>query len=188
MSTSSDDDFFAALAGSPREGVSAEVARQAAALRTTIGAYDRHFDAKTRDTERDLAPLLFRLRREGLLDRPRARWLAPAAAAAVIVLGVVSFAPQFWPRGSGDEASMRGVRVQVIEVDDLDGRVAAIVVALKAHGAQPQVYPLGIHRGINASVALERRQAAREALRAFGIDLPANGELRLEVRAALAGK
>jgi hypothetical protein len=89
-----------------------------------------------------------------------------------------------WLRGTAEAPPiMRGEdRLQVIETDDVDARVAAITSALESRGVKATTYPLGIHQGLNASVAPDKRGAVAAILKPLGVDLPANGELRLEVR------
>jgi hypothetical protein len=184
MADSADDDFFEALAGRPRADLPQQERQQAELLRAAILEHERRVDVPDSSRQQELDRLLLRLRREGLLEKRRA--LAPYAIAALLVLGVgaLVLAPSAWMRGLIEEPSVMrgGGRLQVIEADNADQRIATIVMALRAQGIEAVTYPLGIHRGLNAAVPVDKRAAVAKALKPLGIDLPADGELRLEVR------
>ena len=178
-----DDEFFEALAGRPLAELPEEERRRIELLRAAMRAREGSGEAPAA-TQAGLDRLLFRLRREGLLEKPRSRM--PYAVAAVLVAGAGLFVLDLasWMRGTVEAPPiMRGDgRLQVIETDDVDARVAVITSALGSRGVKVTTYPLGIHQGLNASVPPDKRGAVAAILKPLGVDLPANGELRLEVR------
>jgi hypothetical protein len=185
MAEPDDDAFFDALAGRAHAPLTPTVQQQALALREAVIAVDAGFDREAQQRQH-LERLLFRLRRESLLPATRARWAWPmaAAAAAAAVVGLVVVSP-LWKPGEGPEPpTMRGqpAPVQVIEADDVAATAQAVAAALERAGVQAQEYPLGIHRGLNATVAADKRSAAARELGALGVRLPDDGELRLEIR------
>lgn len=192
MRDCSDEDFFAALAGRPPATLRPAVRDQVQALRAAIAAHNRALDDGAADQAPELERLLFRLRREGLLQHKAPRRVVPLALAALLVLsvGIVVFGPAAW-RGAADDAPvMRGPQsaVQSLETQDIEGTVAAIEAVLKKHAVTASLYPLGIYRGLSASVPPAQSAAVRAELQAFGLALPPDGELRVEVRSSSGSK
>jgi hypothetical protein len=184
MADSADDDFFDALADRPPADLPQQERRRAEWLRAAILAHDSDADVPDHARQQELDRLLLRLRREGLLEKRRT--LAPYAIAALLVIGIgaLVLAPGAWMRGLIEEPTVirGGGHLQVIEADNADQRIETIVMALRAQGIEAVTYPLGIHRGLNAAVPVDKRAAVAKALKPMGIDLPADGELRLEIR------
>jgi hypothetical protein len=181
-----DDAFYDALAGRAHAPLTPEVQQQALALRKAVIVVDGDFESTEAQHRQHLERLLFRLQRENLLPAARARWTWPmaAAAAAATVVGLVVVWP-LWQSGEGTEPPMmRGQPApqQVIEVDDVAAMSQAVAAALVRAGVAAQEYPLGIHRGLNASVVADKRAAAARELSPLGVRLPDDGELRLEIR------
>jgi hypothetical protein len=184
MADSSDDDFFEALAGRPSPALPEHERRRIELLRDAIRAREGSAEAPAATTRAGLDRLLFRLRREGLLQKRRALMPYAVAALLALVVGTLVLDPASWMRGTVEAPPVvRGDGgVQVIETDDAEARLASIARALQSQGVDATIYPLGVHQGLNASVPPERRDAVAAALKPLGIELPVNGQLRLEIR------
>lgn len=188
MSEPRDDQWLDALAGRAPADLSDEARREIEALREAMRETDGRFPASADETERELERLLFRMRKEGLLET-KSRWSSPKfalplAAAAVLVLGVsiIVFSPHdIVPE---ETRTRGGAQVQVIEVPQVDTTVAAIAQALREQGVEPNIFPRGIYRTVDASIPAEKRDVLRGRLKELGVVVPADGELHLEIREA----
>ena len=193
-----DDAWLDALRGRPRAGTSPATLAEATAVRDALRAAPAQraaADAAVTSEERQsLQRLLFRLRREGLIDGKRAdaaharhRRVPMAVAAAVLTLGlaITLVGPGLWQAAEDEPVLRSGGAVQVIESSDVADTVQKLEAALKAAGAAAAVTDLGQGaREVAATVPAERRDAAAAALAPFGIKPPgADGALRIEVRA-----
>jgi len=184
MADDRDDAWLRALAGRPDAGLPDEVRREAEALRRALG---REPDAPpVAPDERELERLLFRLRRERLLE-PGSRWTSrtwlPLAAAAVLVLGVapVLLSPDF-RRPDEDAAIGSRLDIQIVETADVERSLGEIAAALRAAGIEPDATPSGLHRGLSASIPADKTETVRPALEKLGVKVPADGALRVEMR------
>ena len=65
---------------------------------------------------------------------------------------------------------------------DIGGGIAEIAAALRAAGIEPHDAAPGGERGLRASIPPDKIEAARQALEKLGITVPADGELRVELR------
>jgi hypothetical protein len=193
-----DDAWLDALRGRPRAGTSPATLAEATAVRDALRAAHAQRTAAdqpaTAEEQQSLQRLLFRLRREGLIDGKRAdaaharhRRAPMAVAAAVLTLGLVItlVGPGLWQAAEEEPVLRSGSAVQVIESSDVAATVQKLEAALKAAGAAVAVTDLGQGaREVAATVPAERRDAAAAALAPFGIKPPgADGALRIEVRA-----
>jgi hypothetical protein len=191
MAEIDDDEWLKALAGRPSGDLPEEVRREIAALRGAIKREDERYPSNSEETELHLNRLLSRLRSEGLFER-QSRWknpifVVPVAAAAVLIIAVsvLLLSPRQLPE---QEIIRGGQKIQVIEAQDVDKSLAQISETLRNAGIEPKTYPLGLYRGLNASIPAEKRDAARPSLEKFGIKIPADGELRLEIREKSSGQ
>jgi hypothetical protein len=182
MADERDEAWLRALAGRPGPELPAEARREVDALRRAIGA-SRDAQAPAAD-ERELERLLFRLRRERLLE-PASRWTSrtwvPLAAAAVLVLAVapVLYSPEV--RRSDDAAAIGSrLEVQIVETADVERALGDIATALREAGIEAHDDAAG--RGLNASIPPDKIEAVRPALEKLGVTVPADGELRVELR------
>lgn len=194
-----DDAWLDALRGRPRAGTPPATLAEATAVRDALRAAHAQRtaaagDRATSEEQQSLQRLLFRLRREGLIDGKQAdaaharhRRVPMAVAAAVLTLGlaITLVGPGLWHGGEEEPVLRSGGAVQVIESDDVAATVLKIETALKAAGAAVAVTDLGNGaREVAATVPAERRDAAAAALAPLGIQPPGpDGALRIEVRA-----
>lgn len=194
-----DDAWLDALRGRPRPGTPPATQAEATALRDALRAAHAQRtatagDRATPEEQQALQRLLFRLRREGLIDgrqadaaHARHRRAPMAVAAAVLTLGLVItlVGPGLWHGGEEEPVLRSGAAVQLIESSNVADTVQKLDAALKAAGAAVAVTDLGQGaREVAATVPTERRNAVATALAPFGIQPPAaDGALRIEVRA-----
>ncbi len=183
MADDRDEEWLRALAGRPGVELPADLRREVEALRQAIG---RERDASpAAPDERELERLLFRLRRERLLE-PGSRWTGrtwlPLAAAAVLVLAVapVLFSPDVRRSDDADSIGSR-LEIQIVETADVERSLGEIAAALREAGIEPRDAAPG-ERGLNASIPADKIDAVRPALEKLGVTVPADGELRLELR------
>jgi hypothetical protein len=180
-----DDEWLKALAGRASDALPQDVRREIAALREAIKQESERDTSTTQESERGLERLLFRLRQDGLLEQ-RSRWkrpifVVPLASAAVLLIAVSVFL--FSPRQVPEPELIRGGQeIQIIEVKDLGKSLEEISETLRKAGVEPETYPLGLYRGLDASIPVEKRDALRARLAKLGVEIPAGGELRLEIR------
>jgi hypothetical protein len=131
--------------------------------------------------------LLFRLRREGLLDGAAGqapRWRLPAAAAAVVALGV-ALTLGMLPAGRDDDGGLRtGGPAQVLQVPDVAAATTQIEGILREASATVAVIDIGQGaREIAATVPAARRAEVTARLAALGLQPPGpGGALRVELR------
>lgn len=178
-----------------RSAVGSPANPEAAAQREAIAAAHATRASEPQDPQ-ELQRLLFRLRREGLLGAGTdaaaqpgrtTRWRLPAAAAAVLALGLAltMIGPGLWH--GGDEPVLRsGPTLQVLEVDAaaVADTTARVQQALLATGAVVSTLDAGGGaREVAATVPRDRLAEAARALAQFGLSPPApDGALRIEVR------
>jgi len=184
-----DDAWLDALRGQPRPGTDPALLTQVQDLRDALQAQRSSDEASEPPLDDDpgLQRLLFRLRRERLLELSQATaarvgWRIPVAAVAVLVLGVVLVigqAPTPEPdtlRGAGD--------VQVVTVQDVFATRERIEAQLRSSGATLSTVELG--QGaveIAATVPPSGLASVTLALATFGLRAPgADGSLRIELR------
>ena len=169
---------------------------EAAAQREAITAAHAARANEPQDPQ-ELQRLLFRLRREGLLGvgtdatapaaRGAPRWRLPAAAAALLALGLAltMVGPGLW-HGSEEPVLRSGGAVQVLEVPaaDVASTAQRLATALKAAGADVVVVEShGGGREVAATVPAQRLSDAAAALAPFALKPPAaDGSLRIDVR------
>lgn len=180
-----DDRWLEALRGQRPAGAPARTQAEAEALRRALlGAHDGETGpAATGGTDAELQRLLFRLRREGLLERaPRAAWQWPAAAAAVLVLGV-SLVINL-PGGPEPETLRGSGAVQVLTVADPAEQARRIEALLRARGSEVGVHALGDGAyEVAATVPADRIDEVARALAPLALQPPdAQGLLRIELR------
>lgn len=191
-----DDAWLDALRGRARAGTDEATRRAAADLRAALlDAQRRREGEVVREDPLELQRLLFRLRREGLLGAAAPagggaandstwRRRAPLALAAALALGIAL--TMVVPGGffGGEEDTLRSGAGQSIQVDDVAATAQRIEAALRASGAAVSVVELGDGaREIAATVPPERLAETRRALQPFGVRVPDNGALRIEVGA-----
>lgn len=175
-----DGDWIAALRGRPPAGAAPrtldEAARVRAALRrqpTTEGEADAGLDA-----------LLFRLRREGLLDLrttapPRRSWYALAAGLVVaaialpLAIGLLRDAPE-----TPEHLITRGgivppQRIEAAAPQVLAGELAA---ALRAAGASVEFDPQSSPLRLTVTIPEDRRATSADVLARHGLKQPAPGQ------------
>jgi negative regulator of sigma E activity len=176
-----EDDWLEGLRGRPRAGSDPKTLWQAEAVRAAIEAGRIRPEQAAPDNDVELQRLLFRLRREGLLDS-KPRWRVPlAAAAAVLVAVAVSLQLPAPP----DDGPMRGAGVpQVEHVANVAARVSELRATLEAVGAPVVVTPLsGGGQEVAATVPSPSLDEAGRRLAALGLKPPAtDGTFRVEVR------
>lgn len=192
-----DDAWLDALRGRPRAGTAPATLAEATTVRDALRAAHAQRTAvggpATAEEQQSLQRLLFRLRREGLIDGKRAdaahthhRRVPMAVAAAVLTLGlaITLVGPGLWQAGEETPVLRSGSAVQAIESNDVADTVQRLEAALKSAGATVAITDLGEGvREVAATVPSERRDAVAAALVPFGIQPPgADGALRIEVR------
>ncbi|MFO1364699.1 MAG: hypothetical protein U1F45_19950 [Burkholderiales bacterium] len=184
MADDRDEAWLRALAGRAAPDLPPESRREVEALRRAIGAARNPNDSAA--DARELERLLFRLRRERLLDpapRSSSRTWLPLAAAAALVLALAPMlrSPDV-PRPDGAAAVGSRLEIQIVETPDVERAAAEIAAALRAAGIEPHDAAPGGERGLRASIPPDKIEAARQALEKLGITVPADGELRVELR------
>jgi hypothetical protein len=185
MADIDDDEWLKALAGRPSEDLPQDVRQEIAALREAIKQESARDASVIQDTDSRLERLLFRLRQDGLLEQ-RSSWKKPlvaiplaSAAVLLIAVSIFFFSPSQRPE---QDITRGGQQLQVMEVKDVEKSLGEISEALRQAGVEPETYPLGVHRGLNASIPVEKRDELRPDLEEFGVKIPSSGELRLELR------
>lgn len=189
QSPEDDDAWLEALRGTPRPGTDPATLAEAGSVRRAI------LEAKT-DAAPDevsdgagLQRLMFRLRREGLLQGSGSsgRWKVPTAAVAALFVGVaLSFT--LLQRGGeeqNDDTQLRGgASTQVLRSDDVGGTVSVLEAALRTAGATVAINDVdGGGKEVAASIPPARLAEVRKSLSALGLKPPqANGSLRVEIR------
>ena len=190
----SDQQWFDRLSGKLVAAKDEAALREADALRLALAteraaaAIDPEIAAANApdEQERRWQQLQFRLKREGLLEKPapsrRRFWQASVAVAATVVMAVVLF-----PR-TGDEGpffdeppTMRG-DFTLVKRQDAKPRQAADALAsgLKAAGLQPRQYQLGDTFTVDVELLPDASEAALAAFKQAGLDAKA-GITRVEI-------
>jgi hypothetical protein len=182
------DDWLAALRGKHAAGADTGEVERLGALRATIRRANDSTDVR-HDGPKELERLLFRLRREHLLDaaaQPPRRSRVPIAVAAVVVAGLAI--TLLWPaaifeRGEPEPPILRGGgTLQILEADDPRRAAGEVRARLEALAIGVETYEVGAHAGVSARVADDKAARAREVLEPLGVNLPASGDLRVEFR------
>lgn len=184
--TDDDDKWLAGLRGKQAEVQNEREQRVVETLRAEVQRVNETTEVR-HDAPRELEGLLFRLRKDRLLDAPSSStWkrALPLSAAAIVVAGVS--VTMLWPGGlfdtGGDGPVMRGDAPQLVDVDD-PGMVAERLVAdLRVLGVPVQRYEVGSTIGVTAKVTKGQAASVRAALAPLGVSLPASGEFRVEFR------
>ena len=186
MAEQDDQHWMALLAGRPAEA-DAATRKEAAAVRAALLAtHDELVDAK-HDVEAGVQRLLFRLRREHLLDeRPRRApafyWGMALAASLFLAIGVVTLQPD-WLRFN-DEAVYRGSAPQVLSDAEPAQRAEAIKADLEAANIAVQLTVFGDIATLSADWPARPNAAQLAVLKKQQLKRPAGGQLRIEIRPA----
>jgi hypothetical protein len=186
-----DDAWLDALRGRPSLGTDEATLREAQSLRDAVLDATRRRDSAASRDAGELERLMFRLRREGLLEaRPslasgRSRWRAAWSLAATVVLGlaVALMLPDGW-HGSEQEAIVRGSGdIQKIEAADVPGTVRTLVGLARSAGGSAATFELSDGAvEVAATIPEARIDEVRAALAQLGLKAPgADGALRVEV-------
>ena len=180
----SDQQWFDRLSGRPVVASDAAALREADALRTALAAEraaaesDPEIAAANgpQEQERRWQQLQFRLKREGLLDRPaqsrRRIWQAGAAIAATVVLAVLIF-PRAGDQGPfyDEPPTMRGEFTEVKRQDAEPRKAAeALAATLKAAGLQPRLYQRDKTFSVDVEWLPDAGDAALAAFRQAGLE------------------
>ncbi len=179
---SDDDRWLEALrrgpgAAAPLDDADAATARlRAVILRADRGTPDGEIDAAEKQR------LLFRLQREGLLDRAARRppylvW--SAAAVLALALGLGMMLPLQAP---APDTVLRGDGRSVLRDAQPAARAQQLSEILRRHAAEVVLTDLedgGVE--LRATVPPGTRPAATQALAAQGLRLPADGRLQLDI-------
>lgn len=192
MAKDEDQAWLDRLAGRKGDELSDRTRAEADAVRKAIlDRQAREAPATATETQAQLEKLLFRLRREKLLEasQPAARrWVfrSPLAAAAMLVIAVgVAFVARELIAPPQDPVEMRGIEgPQTVRAADIEKTANEIATALTSAGATVREYPLGLARGIEATIPRDRRAAVLPAITPFGLKLPADDRLVIEVRSS----
>jgi hypothetical protein len=186
MPPDDDQDWLDALAGKPRPGAAPRTLLEARLLRAVLLEQAQAEPESDAERQNRLERLLFRLRRQGLLDAPRwsqRAWRVPLAAAAALMLGIAVVQLVHWQdEAAPDAPAMRGEdSVRRLVVDDAAQTATAIASALRAEGIDVREYPLGVARGLEVRVAPAQRAGAEAILAPYGIALAPDGRLAIEI-------
>jgi len=181
----SDRLWFDHLTARSTEAVDVDAAREANILRQAIlleHARELAEDQATRNPEADerqRQQLLFAARKAGLLgpSRPSLRqWTGWGAVAASVALGVVVFSSGPWresgPYGEPPEVQMRGSGA-LVSISDTNpqARAEALAAALRAAGAQVQVFAKRGVYVVDVDLVPEQAEAIRSAALQQGVTL-----------------
>ena len=174
-----DGDWIAALRGQPPAGAAPHTLDEAARIRAAL----HRQPATEGEADAGLDALLFRLRREGLLDTrattpPRRRWYALAAGLAVatialpLAIGLLRDAPE-----TPEHLITRGgiAPPQRIEAAAPQAAAAELAAGLRAAGAAVEFDPQASPLRLTVTVPEDRRAASADFLARHGLTLPAPG-------------
>jgi len=156
----------------------ADALRMALAAERAAAAADPEIAAANApdEQERRWQQLQFRLKREGLLDKPapprRRVWQAGAAIAASVVLAVLVVPRMGDPGPVFDEPpTMRGDFTLVKRLDAKPRQAAdALATALKAGGLQPRQYQLRQTFTVDVELLPDAEETALAAFKRAGLD------------------
>jgi hypothetical protein len=167
-----DEQWLSALDGKPDPAADPTVNAEAAALRTVMLARNERLSSQVPHSDAALfEKTLFRLRREGLLDK-RPRWGVPqiGALAAAITLGIALTVHMQSTMRLGEQDVWRGGGTVLI-ADDVEKRLGEILKSLSEAGEKP---------------VIERKEDGRIVLKARATPevLDALGEQRIEPEVA----
>jgi hypothetical protein len=182
-----DDKWLARLRGKSREAQNVDEQRAAEALRAEIRRVNDTTEVR-HDGPRELERLLFRLRKERLLDaRSESSWkrALPMSAVAIVVAGIATtmvWQSGLFQPGGDDFPIMRGGAPQLIDADDPAKAAEQLLATLKKFDIPAQHYEIGTTVGVMAKVPAEKAESVRSALTPLGASLPSSGELRVEFR------
>ncbi|MCE9641456.1 MAG: hypothetical protein K8S22_15155 [Betaproteobacteria bacterium] len=180
-----DDAWLAALAGRDPAGADAKTVTEARAMREAM--LEARGDVASADdaTERNLQRLLFRLRKERLLDDARAprRWLPYAGIAVAASLALTTALIVFQREAPDDDSAvMRGDGTQTIARADPKASAAALVAVLRDAGLKPTLIEFGDTLTVTADWPAQPDARQRAALAQHGLKPPRDGRLRVEIR------
>lgn len=172
-----DDKWIDVLAGRPSANVTPDTAREAEMLRRVMRAREQAeqeaLDAAPASEERGLHALLFRLRRERLLERTLLRRLSvPLAVAAAVALMILVVRPgMFFPeRVYYDEPpAFRGpVAQQSIASERPKEEAESLAQSLKAQGIAARLYQKERSYMVDFNLRGDEPQKLRDLLGRFG--------------------
>jgi hypothetical protein len=180
----SDQQWFDRLSGKLTVAKDEAALREADALRMALAAERVAAAADPKiaaanapeEQERRWQQLQFRLKREGLLDKPaplrRRVWQAGVAIAASVVLAVLVVPRIGDPEPIFDEPpTLRGGVTLVKRLDAKPRQAAeALVAALKAGGLQPRQYQLRQIFTVDVEMPSDAEEAALAAFKRAGLD------------------
>jgi hypothetical protein len=177
--------WLAALQGRPLKGTDAATLAEAESVRKAI--LESESRPEMHQTHAGLQQLLFRLRRERLLDTSSSQWKVPAAAVAALFVGVLLTFTMLQQGGEegGDDIGMRGGSgVQVLSAADVGRMAGEIEAVLRNAGATVVVTTIdGGGREVAATIPANRVGEVQKPLATLGVSVPrAGGALRVEVR------
>jgi hypothetical protein len=181
-----DGDWIEALRGRPPAGAEPRTLEEAGRIRSAL----RKQPTDEGEPETGLDALLFRLRREGLLEtraRPRPTvWYALAASLAVAAIALPLTLGLLRDAAPPDEPPLtRGLPppAQVLHAGNPAEASRELAADLRAIGAQVEAVGDGPHLRLRIEIPAERRAAAADILARAGLTLPPPGQpLRVEFR------
>jgi hypothetical protein len=177
--------WLAALQGQPLAGTDTATLAEAQRVRKAILESDSR--PEMHQTHAGLQQLLFRLRRERLLDGSSSQWRVPTAAVAALFVGVLltfTMLQQGGEEGADDIGMRGGSGVQVLSVADVGRTAGEIEAVLRNAGATVMVTNIdGGGKEVAATIPANRVGELRKPLATLGVSVPrAGGALRVEVR------
>lgn len=182
-----DRDWIEALRGSPPAGTEPHTLEEAARIRA---AMLRQQGAEG-EPEAGLGALLFRLRREGLLDAPektisRRTWYALAAGLVVTAIALPLTIGLLRDAAPPDEPLLTRALpppARILHAENPAEAAHELAVALNAIGARAEAVGDGPHPRLRIEVPAEHRAAVADILARAGLALPPPGQpLRVEFR------
>jgi len=194
MNSTDDDDWLAALAGRPREGMAPGTRAEALCLREALREQQTSapIPVSAADTER----LLAAARAQGLLagscrscEALRAFWqglrsprrLSLTAGLGFAVLMLLVQMPRV-DKDQAEEPALRGEAVQVLRDADPAARRERVAALLTQEGVAVRRYERLGRLGLDAQIPPPARARLSDQLaRAHGLRIDADGGLRLEV-------
>lgn len=182
-----DEAWLDALRGRPFAHADQATQREAQDLRRALFTQHARSDDAASDNKAEFERLLFRLRREGLVDAPagstQRRWHVPLAIAAVIALAVALL--RMLPSEGDQTDILRGTSpLQTLATDDVDATVQTIESILRRAGAEVSVHDLGAGtREVAATVPSDQIERLTRELAPFGLKSPQpDGTLHIKVQ------
>ena len=188
MSAQDDHDWFEGIAGRGAADAHRDTAKEAWLLREAVLATRDAPATVEFDPEAGLQRLLFRLRRERLLDDTKQRstsiyWGLGIAASLVLVVGSIMFQQQTGVQIE-DQAVFRGGAGAAQAIGDADPlRLGTELKAeLEATGLKPRIVQFGDNVNIEADWPENPDAAQLEFLGKHKLQRPSEAQLRIEIR------